>query len=143
MPDEKKVHEWMGYPIASAKHAKDLDTLAAVNEFHHGQPRHLAESNAYKTHTHQQHVEAAAHHLAGMKAAQGAGAMDAAKKHGYLYELHLKRLGHNAYGSVPAEIQARHESKMHDGSSYEFKAHTGDEFLLGGEKPLGEDKHKP
>ena len=142
--DHKKqsqdIHAWLGRPIASEKHALDLDRFAAVNEFHHKQPRHIAEDNAYKQYTHEQHVEAAAHHLAGMKAAHGAGAMDSARKHGLRYELHLKKLGHDKYGPVPPEIQARHESSMHDGSSYEFKHHTGDEFLLDGAKPLGEAK---
>lgn len=138
MADEKNAgpHIWAGRPIGSADHARDLDVMAADNEFNQKQPRDVAEDNAYRTYQKDQHVHGAAHHLAGMKAAHGAGDMAAARKHSRMYEMHLKKLGHSPYEAPPPEVRAAHAKAIEAGQTHEFKPHTGDSFLLDGAEPL-------
>lgn len=138
----KQVPQWLGRPILSADDTHDLEQRAAVNEFSSKMPRHEAEEKAHQDYTRERRIDAAAHHLAGMRAAQGAGQMDEARKHGLLYELHLRSLGHEPIGPVPAEVKAR----MNEASSeklYRFKAHRGDLFALeAAKKPDSPDEEK-
>jgi hypothetical protein len=125
-----------GRPIGAADHADLLDRMAAVNEFHHKQPRDVAEDGAYREYQKQQHIQAAATHLAGMKAAHGAGDMESARKHSRMYEMHLKKLGHSPYAAPPPEVRAAHAKAIEAGGVHEFKPHTGDTFLLDGAEPV-------
>lgn len=141
MADDTKTaspHIWCGRPIGAAAHADDLDRMAAVNEFDpkNKQPRDVAEDNAYRQYQKNQHVQGAAHHLAGMKSAHGAGDMEGARKHSRMYEMHLKKLGHSPYEEPPPEVRAAHAKAIEAGGVHEFKAHTGDSFLLDGSESI-------
>jgi hypothetical protein len=116
------------YPLVKPEHAQELEQNAAVNEFGKKMPRAQAEADAYKSYKERQHVEAAAHHLAGMQAARGAGDMEAARKHGLMYNLHSKAIGHEPVGPAHPDVVAH----MNAGPSkvYKFKAHHGDQLAL-------------
>lgn len=119
---------WLGKPIVSEDDKPDLEQRAAINEFGHKMPRHEAEAKAHEEYVREKRMDAAAHHLAGMRAAQGSGEMQEARKHGALYEMHMQALGLDHMGPVPAEIQARIGKT--DQKVYKFKAHKGDLFAL-------------
>lgn len=123
------LHTWLDrFPITDPDHAHDLESRAAINEFHHKMPRSEAESKAHSDYVRDRHVEAAAHHLAGMKAAHGAGDMDAARKHSVMYNLHIKALGHDPISPPPQEVVAA--SKKETPSVYKFKPHKSDAFAI-------------
>jgi hypothetical protein len=133
MADEKKDHlkdlQWQGRAIAEKDHAHDLDREAAMHEFGNKLPRAEAEEKAYESYKKDQHARAAAHHLQGMKAAHASGNMEEARKHGILYDQHVKGLGHeSSIGPVPSSI-SRYVSED-DKGPYKFKAHHGDRFVL-------------
>ncbi len=128
MKTPKQPIQWMGRAVASEDDIHQLDTLSAVKEFSEGMPRHEAEQHAYDHHVREKRLDAAAHHLAGAKAALAAGQKDEAAKHGMLYHLHVSALGHEAVGPVPQEIQAR--IRPADQKIYNFKAHPGDAFAI-------------
>ena len=120
---------WLGrYPVTDADHVNHLETMAALHEFHRKLPRHQAEELAHQEYTKERLVEAAAHHLVGIKAATSAGDSEAAKKHGVMYSFALKALGHDPVGAIPKEVEAK--TKGLDSKLYRFKPHPGDAFLL-------------
>lgn len=129
---------WVGRSIAHEDHAKGLEMDAAMNEFGHKMPRAQAEEEAHKKYVENQHVEAAAHHLAGIKAAHGAGDMEAARKHGLMYNLHSKALGTDPVG--PAHPSVVSSMEKTPAKVYKFKAHRGDLFALESEGNGGEEK---
>lgn len=120
---------WLGRPLADAEDVHDLETRAAIGEFHGKLPRHEAESKAYEEYVKDKRLEACAHHLAGVKAAHGAGDMDQARRHGMMYDLHMKALDLNPHEGVPPEVTARLNAEGRD-PIYRFKAHRGDVFAL-------------
>jgi hypothetical protein len=129
---DDKLHppQWLGRPVLSHEHVQDLETRAAINEFHHKMPRGEAEQHAHEDYVKENRERAAAHHLAGMKAAMATGNHQDARKHWALYDLHLKGLGKDSIGAVPPEIEKR---MMDEGSQkpvYKFKAHKGDLYAL-------------
>lgn len=121
--------QWLGRPILDPTHHQDLETRAAMNEFHHKMPRHEAEQRAHDDYVKEQRERAAAHHLAGMKASMATGNHEDARRHWALYDLHLKALGKESVGAIPPEIEKR---MMEDGDKpvYKFKAHKGDLYAL-------------
>jgi hypothetical protein len=122
---------WLGngqYPLVKPEHAEELEQHAAVNEFGMKMPRDKAEAEAYKGYKDRQHKEAAAHHLAGMKAAHGAGDMEAARKHSLMYGLHSKAIGHEPVGPAHPDVIAHLSSKP--SKVYKFKPHHGDQLAL-------------
>jgi hypothetical protein len=127
MASNKELYRWKGRPISKPEHTGDLESHAAVLEFKHRMTKEDAEHRAHTEYAKEQHQIAAAHHLAGLKAAQGAGNQDEARKHGLLYGEHLKRLGEDPMGAVPASIKSLSESQ---GKLYRFKPHSADTFLL-------------
>lgn len=131
MVDDKKVSppQWMGHPILSTDHVNDLETRAAIGEFHHHLPRAAAEQKAHEDYVKEHRERAAAHHLSGMRAAQAVGAPEDARKHYAMYDLHMKALGKDTIGAVPPEIERRLSG---DGEKpvYHFKAHKGDLYAL-------------
>ncbi len=130
------THKWLErYALTDPAHVDHLETSAALHEFHGGLPRHEAEEAAHKDYQKDQLEEAAAHHLNGIKASLGAGDRDSAHKHGVLYGLALKKLGHPIVGEPPASIASK--AKHSKDSVYRFKAHKGDLFALPEEKHEG------
>jgi len=133
MDENKPKAKWLDkYDIADPEHVSDLETQSAIHEFNHKLPRHEAEKKAYDDYIQERTEESAAHHLAGMRAAQGAGDMDAARQHGALYQMALKQLGHPEVGEVPTSITNR--LKHQPPKLYRFKGHDSDSFLAGGKE---------
>jgi hypothetical protein len=131
---------WLGkHPILDERHANDLEQAAALNEFHRKMPREEAEHAAHEEYRRTHHASAAAHHYAGMRAAQGAGDMDESKKHGDLYAQHMKALGQDPYGPVPEHIRLQAADPKHT-KVYQFANHGADQFLGGA---LGKAEQEP
>jgi hypothetical protein len=74
-------------------------------------------------------LEAAAHHLSGIKAAHAIGDLNTAQKHGAMYALHLKSLELNPMDAVPPEVMAKLNSPNRPATT-RFKAHAGDAFAV-------------
>ena len=130
------AHNWMdnqSYPLVKPQHAEELEQAAAINEFGDKKPRAEAEAAAYDAYKKRQHTEAAAHHLAGMKAAHGAGDMEAARKHSLMYDLHSKAIGHEPIGPAHPDVIAHLNGKP--SKVYRFKPHHGDQLSLSGVTP--------
>lgn len=122
--------KWLGrYHIMDTAHADQLNVAAAINEAHFGMKRPEAEEKAYKDYKHEQLVEAAAHHLSGMKASHAAGNMEAAHKHGLMYGLALRQLGHKDLVNPPDEV-AQHAKNTPSEDIARFKGHRADAFSL-------------
>lgn len=117
------------YPILHPSHADELETLAAINEFHSGMPRSKAEAEAHKFYQDKQRKSAAAHHLRGMRIAEQAGNNEAAAKHSMMYKTHLAALGHNDIDQPPHDIETLARQSP-QGPGYNFKAHIGDQFAV-------------
>lgn len=118
---------WNGKPILHPDHAHDLEFRSAILEFGHKLPRATAEEYAHQEYKKNHHIQAAAHHLRGMKAAQGSGDSEEAHKHGLMYSEHMKSAGLDPMGPVPKEIQ---EHEQNNNRHYKFKAHRADLFVL-------------
>jgi hypothetical protein len=125
----KPTTSWLGKPILDNAHVGQLELLAAANEFRDKLPRHQAEAKAYLDYVRDQRLEAAAHHLGGIKAASALGDMETARKHGTLYELHMKALGFNPMDAVPHEVMSKLNAPGRP-SQARFKAHAGDTFAV-------------
>ncbi len=128
---------WQGkYPILDTSDAAstrpqedDLEMRAAINEHHHKMPRHVAEEKAYADYRREQIVNTAAHHYNGMKASAAVGQMDHAKKHGVMYLLALKQLGHKDPVRPPEEVLERAKNTPSE-SIGRFKAHKADVYTM-------------
>lgn len=121
-------HRWYSRPILSQDHIEGLEHAAAIHEFEHGLPRSIAEEKAYHQYKMEHHRSGAAHHLVGLKAAQAAGDMDEAQKHGVAYGMHMEAMGADPTDPVPPEVE-----KLAQESSpkvYRFKSHKSDGFLV-------------
>lgn len=124
----KKVHTWLDrHRILDPEHVSELETNAAVNEFHRGMPREEAERAAYEEYTKRHRLKAAAFHLLGMKSAQASGAEEEARKHYLLYDQHLKSIGLDSPGTVPPEVEAAMRGDDHK-APYRFRSHGADVF---------------
>lgn len=120
---------WNGRPILHEDHKRDLEAHAAIGEFLKKQPQLEAEKLAYEDYKKSHHLQAAAHHLQGMRSSQASGDNESSAKHGAMYALHVKQLGLDPYGPVPPEIQT-HVADPKREKIHKFKAHRGDSFLL-------------
>lgn len=122
-------HTWAKRPILSQDDIPDLERAAALNEFEQGMHREDAEEQAYSDYRRGHHSKGAAHHLRGLKAAQEAGDLDEAHKHGALYSAHMGELGHDSMDKVPDDIKklAEDEGKP---KVYKYKSNAADQLLL-------------
>lgn len=123
-------HQWSKRPIISQDHIADLERDSAINEFEHGMDRESAENGAYQAYRKKHHSEGAAHHLRGLRAAQEAGDIEEAHKHGVAYALHMGELGHDPMDAVPEDIKKIAEGETKP-KVYKFKSHKSDHFLVG------------
>lgn len=137
----QQASQWMGRPIIDPEHAHDLETRAAIHEFHNKLPRHKAEERAHLEYVRDQRLTAAAHHLNGMKAAQAVGDMESARQHGMMYELHTKALGLDPLQPPSAEITSKLRGEVAP-KVYRFKAHKGDLYALPDVPQDGLEKHE-
>jgi hypothetical protein len=132
--------KWLGiHPISSKDHEQLLELQAAMNEFGHKMPRHEAEQKAHDEYVTDQLRESAAHHLGCLHTAHAGGDLETAKKHGAMYVLACKKLGHDAVGTVPPEIAAKLKTRK---PTTRFKAHAADAFLLEPKEEATEDVKK-
>jgi len=115
------------WPITSAEDEADLYRRSVVKEFHEKKPRHIADAEAYSDWRREMHGKAAAHHLRGMRAAQGAGDMESARKHGFHYATHMQLIGLDPHGPVPPEI-TKHAGEQVKEPIYQFRAHPSDSW---------------
>ena len=125
----KEIPRWMGKPVTHADDAKELSHRAALHEFGSKMSRTDAEARAHREYAVDKRLDAAAHHLMGMKAAHSVGDMESARKHGVMYDHHMQALGMGADGTVPPEVLSRAE-KLDKKKIYQFKAHPGDVFSI-------------
>lgn len=124
-------HLWLNrFPVSSHEHIRDLESLAAVNEFGPAKmPRHKAEEEAHKFYVTGEREQAAGHHLRGMKVAQAHGDTLSAQKHALLYQVHMRALGHNPYEAPPSHI-AHASRQASPEMQYAFKPHSSDMFAV-------------
>lgn len=132
---------WQGYPILDPAHSHELEQRAAVLEFKDRLPRMEAQKRAHQEYAREQSLAAAAHHLQGMRAAGASGHQEEAKKHGAMYELHMKALDMDPYAEVPAEIKSRADAPDRE-KLYRFKTHKGDLFVFDQQKPSEANMNK-
>jgi hypothetical protein len=131
--DTKAAPLWKDkYPISDAEHVHHLDTLSAIHEFGSKLPRHEAEEKAYEDYKKDRHIESAAHHYNGLKAAHAVGDMETAKKHAVFYSLASKSLGLNPHDEPSEEIS--NKAKYEPTGITKFKPHKSDLFLLNKDK---------
>ena len=127
----KVMPKWLDqYPIVDAEHVNDLETRAAIHEFMHKLPRHEAQAKAHGDYRRDQLAEAAAHHLMGMQAAHSLGSMEEAKRHGVMYALAMRELGHDPVGEPPPEVAKKAKDRAQTDPLHKFKAHKGDVFSM-------------
>jgi hypothetical protein len=132
IPSKKKM--WMGKPISHEDHHGELELAAALNTHALKMPKGEAEAKAYKDYTDKQSKEAAGYHLAKIKEALAAGDKESAKKHGMLYNLHMKNLGLDPMSPPPDDVL--HYSAKAANSEYKFKGHSNDVILGTALQPL-------
>ena len=119
---------WLSkYDIFTPDDEANLERSAAVNEFHKGMPRDVAETSAYEDWKRNQIVKAAAFHLDQMGLAKGRGDKSSEQSHYGLYTLHCKALGMDQFGSVGPEIHAQRGIVE---PLEKFKNHQADVFVL-------------
>jgi hypothetical protein len=121
--------KWGQRRVVSEAHLPDLEHHAAMLEFGEGYDRDSAERQAHADYLRNHHINAAAHHLQGLRAAQANGDVDEAQKHGTMYGLHLQRLGADPLDGVPDEVRNLLTNKERK-SIHKFKAHKADQLLL-------------
>lgn len=120
-------NNWLGkYKILHPDDINDLDSRAAVHEFKSGMPREKAEAQAHKDYIRHAAIDAAAHHLLGIKAAHACGNDDAASRHGEAYAGAMSTAGLNAWEPPPVEVMDR--VKASKPNIYSFKAHKADQM---------------
>jgi hypothetical protein len=125
----KMAHKWLGqYDILDPEDEKDLETRASISEFHDSLPRHEAEEKAHKDYKRDKVIEAASHHLRGLKSAHAIGDIETAKKHGTMFALALKELKHEDPLNPPDEVKDRASNSGE--TFHHFKAHKGDYYTL-------------
>jgi hypothetical protein len=140
MAKEKTLisHTWMGKPIAHPSHHHDLEQMAAIHEFGNAKPddmspeewRRTAEDSAFSKYTTEHTRRAAAHSLAGKKAAQAVGNLKAAAMHHADYENTMRELGHNPSGPVPPEVKMYESPEYH--MVYDYKPHPAMDHIRSG-----------
>ena len=125
MPGKLPKPMWLQRQILHPDHVQDLETRAAVHEFGSGIPREQAEQKAHEDYVREHRIQAAAHHLQGIRAATAAGDRDSAREHALQYQAHVGALGHEAVGPIPDEVVARMNHPDYKGP-YKFKGHAAD-----------------
>jgi hypothetical protein len=124
----KSTPKWKDRDILDEADKDDLETRAAIKEFHDRMPRHEAEEKAHDDYKKDKIYQAAGHHLKGVKAAHAIGDIDTAKKHGVLYKLALNELGHKDHLDPPKEVLNYSDNAKDE--LHKFKSHIGDYYVL-------------
>lgn len=114
---------WSGRPILHPKDAHKLDAEAALAEFRDGLTQQEAEELAYSSYKKTKLVEAAAHHLRGMRGALAVGDKRAAQKHAALYQLAHQSLGLDPIGPTHESVLQYMDATP---GKYRFASHKAD-----------------
>lgn len=125
---DKQPQVWLNrFPVLDAEHVPGLEAGAAAHEFRNGLPREQAEARAHEDYLKERALDAAAHHLVGIRAAHGAGDDHAARQHGDAYAAAMQAAGHNPFSPPPGVVLDR----VKDARSklYSFKAHPADSLF--------------
>lgn len=127
--EEKKVSPWLGrHPVLSDDDHPGLEAQAAVHQFHGGMPQKDAEERAYGDYRRSRALDAAAHHLLGMRAAHAAQDEDAAHSHHAAYSAAVTAVGGDPGAAPLQEVLDRiAEARPR---VYSFKEHPSDRLLL-------------
>jgi hypothetical protein len=129
---KKEIPRWLGrHEVIDDADHQDLEARAAIFEFRHGLPRDTAERQAHASYIKEKALDAACHHLLGIRAAAACGHDSAAEQHGHAYASALAAAGHPPLGPVPAEVLDR--IKATKPQVYSFKAHPADDLI----EPVG------
>ena len=115
------------YPVLDEEHHADLEARAAVNELRGKMPREEAEARAHGDYVKERALDAAAHHLLGVKAAHAAQHVNAAKQHGAAYAAAMTAAGADPYEQPPQAVMDRIKDAKQ--KVYSFKAHPADAFF--------------
>ena len=122
--------QWAGRDVLDKEHGTDLDRESALHEFEGKMPRHEAEDKAYGDYKRQAHAPRPRLTTSGVSSSpEATGDMREGRKHGLMYQLHCKQLGHEAIGPVPKEVHQHLDASGDDAENqkvYSFKAHRGD-----------------
>lgn len=126
--DSKRHGDWLGRPVVHPKDGDLLEMNAAIHEFQGKVPRGEAEERAHGEYRREHHLDGAAHHLMGIKIANTAQQSDDAQKHGAMYALHMRALGHDPHSDPPGEVKSRLKGEKQ--KLYRFRAHKADLFVV-------------
>lgn len=126
IPGKPENHKWMGRDIFHPHDAHQLHAKAATYEFGDGLSQADAEDKAYKEYLHGRHVEAAAHHLRSMKAANAVGDSKTAARHSAMYVAHAQAIGGDPVGPVHDDISAHLKDKP---GKHKFVGHKADSLI--------------
>lgn len=114
---------WQGRVVAEPAHAQDLEVAAGVKQFSEGLPQSQAEDAAYSEYVRSRALDAAAHHLAGIRAAHAAGFSDVAAEHAQAYAQAAERAGFEPNAVPPKEVLDRLAGMS---PIHRFKRHPAD-----------------
>lgn len=126
-PAEGPSH-WRGMIILHEAHAPELEARAAVHELGNGLAPQDAHERAYAEYLHGHMTRAAAHHLAGLRAAHAAGDVETAARHGMTYGVIMRTLGHDPHGAPPPEIHEMSSDPLLT-HVYDYRPHGLDAVL--------------
>lgn len=126
IPGIKEGPKWCNRSIFHQNDGAHLDAKAALYEFQDGLPQAEAEEKAYSEYVRGRQVEAATHHLRGMKAAIAVGDQKAAQRHSALYTAHHQAIGGDPIGPVHADVQAHLRDNP---GKFKFVGHKADSLI--------------
>lgn len=143
MADSAERHYWRGqYPILSPDHHAELEARSAIHELGSGLNRVDAEHKAHEDYFHGHMRRAAAHHLAGQRAASAAGDVEDAARHGIMYGMLARTLGFSATDPPPDDIAASAKDNALS-PVYDYRPHTADMLVMEHLRRRGILKDKP
>lgn len=116
---------WKDNIIVDDKDKEALEYASAKNEFIRKMPRIEAEQKAYSDYKKQKHLEAASHHLSGLREAASKGDRESGEKHHALLILHRQALGENPDSEPGPNISSGKQTK----EWVKFKNHINDILL--------------
>ena len=118
-------HYWLDrHRVLDPEHGHDLEAAAAVHEFRHRLPRAEAEAQAYQGYLRDRALDAAAHHLLGVRGAHAAGQAQVAAQHGAAYAGAMQAAGLDPNQAPPPAVLDR--ARALGAGLYRFKGHPAD-----------------
>jgi hypothetical protein len=123
------MNKWLDkYAVLDEAHIPGLESDAAINEFHHKMDRPASEAASHANYSKKHHLQSAAHHYAGLKAAEASNNREAALEHGYKLAIHRAALGEDHMSPVSDEIKSLAQTNFTP-KTYSYQGHPGDALL--------------